>query len=456
MATIESKIGIFKLRNYFAVVGLGSTIVAAILLVLLYRHMAISDIVTLGERNNLMLAKTVLSSVKTELVDYLADKDHPDNPGSLPPPLSRAIQNIMTNSSVLKIVIFNRNGTVVFSTQPSLIGIDQGDYIHFRAAIDGKITSRLIYNDSFSIFKNANDDDNLVQSYLPVRANPISPIYGVFEIYTDVQTVVDRVERTEAIAFFGVFVVLLMLYSFLLMIVRASANTIGNQQSIINERTRTLELLSSQMLNAHETEKKSLASKLHEDVAQNLAAVKNNIEISYAKLQKSLPASELSSLQKNIHSLQQAIQDVRALTMELRPPSLDDFGLLETIDGLCREYDKLYPDVAIKVTSDIDESSMPGTLKTLIYRITQETLTTITRIGEADKINIDLGSTADTVYLSIENNALPYHANEVISIENATNSAFASMKERTLLSGGTFTIEGTSGGGTHAKASWHY
>ena len=453
--------GIFRLKRYFAIIGLGSTIIAAIFLVLLYRHMAISDIIILGERNNLVLAQTVLNSVKDELIEYLtADNANNKNPvarhGPLPSGLNSAMQDVMGNNSVIKINIFNRDGIIIFSTQPSLIGSNHSNNQQFKTAMDGQLTSKLIYRDTFSLLKKPSEDDNLVQSYLPVRLTPIDHIHGVFEIYTDVKSVVDRVEHTEALAFFGVFIILLLLYSFLVFIVRISSKTIEQQQSIIQERTKTLEILSSQMLNAHEIEKKKMAYKLHEGLAQTLAAVKNHTEMVYTKLSKSSSAEDLQPLQHNIHSLQGAIQEVRSLSMELRPPSLDHFGLIKTIEWFCNEYQNLYPDIIIHTTFTIDESSLPGSLKTLIYRIIQEALGSISRVGDANEVSLILEADSNTISLSIEDKALAYHSDEFISEQNASTSALAAMKERTLLSGGTFSIESTRQGGTLATSIWSF
>ncbi len=459
MSSEESITNIFKLKYYFAIAGLGSTIIAAILLAFFYRHMAINDIVTLGERNNLVLAETVFNSVKNELIDYLisakkTDVIPPAQHSFLPPKLDQALQGVMANTSVIRIKIYNQDGTVVFSTKPNQIGVVQSNNMQFKSAIGGQVTSKLIFKDTFSIFSQRTDDDNLVQSYLPVRLTPTSSIYGVFEIYSDVKLVVDRVERTEAIVFFGVFIILLILYSFLVFIVRIFSNTIEQQQSIIQERTKTLELLSAQMLNVQEAEKKRIAHKLHEGIAQTLAAIKNNIEIAACTKKSDNPADDDSPLQQAIQTLQDTIKEVRALTMELRPPSLDDFGLIKTINWLCNEYREVYPDISIKATFDLDESRLPGTVKTLIYRVTQEALESITKIGVADVVKLNLTGDTHTISLSLQDNALAYHPSELQSSQSSTAAtAFEAMKERTVLSGGSFSIESTPGG-TLAKATW--
>ena len=70
------------------------------------------------------------------------------------------------------------------------------------------------------------------------------------------------------------------------------------------------------MLHAQETEKKKIAHKLHEGVAQTLAAIKNNIELSCTKQLKNHPEDDLLPLQQTVTILQDLIQEIRALTME--------------------------------------------------------------------------------------------------------------------------------------------
>jgi len=433
--------------------------IAAVLLVLFFRHMAISDIVILGERNSVVLAKIVLNSVKGELVNYLIttadnNENSPDN-YKLPLKLDKAIQTIMADSTVIRLKIYNQHGIVVFSTKPEQIGREQNSHVQFKSALGGKVTSNLIYNDTFNIFQKPSEEDNLVQSYLPVRHSATSPVYGVFEIYTDVRSIVSLIERTEVIVFLGVIIILVLLYSFLSLIVRRAVSTIAEQQLVIHGRTKSLELLSAQMLNTQETEKKNIAYKLHEEIAQTLAAVKNDIESGSTKDINKQSGDVYPASHKTIEILQGVIQEVRALAMELRPPSLDDFGLNKAIGWLCKEYHSLYPNLNIKISLDLDDSNLPKSLKTLIYRVTQEALGSIAKNGEADVVVLKLSKNDKTITLSIEDNALAYHlSNKSPDNDSISTIALAAMKERTLMSGGTFTIDSNQQGGTIAKSSW--
>jgi len=459
MSNIEKNTDLLKLKRYFTIVGLSSILFAGILLALFFRHISIKDIVLLGERHNVVLATTVLNSVKSELIDYLLTTEDiiGDDPDlyRLPIELDKAIQNAMADSTVIRLKIYNQFGTVVFSTKPNQIGRDQSDHKQFISALGGQVTSTLIFKDSLKIFQKQTDVDNLVQSYLPVRRSTTSPVYGVFEIYTDVQPVVSLVERTEIVIFLGILIILILLFSFLNLIVRRAVGTIGEQQAIIEGRTKTLELLSAQMLNVQETEKKKIAHKLHEDVAQTLAGLKNIYESKL--INEGSNTQDSTGSKKFLVTLQEVIQEVRALAMELRPPSLDNFGLISAIKWLCKEYESVYPGLSVNTAFYLDESELSNSLKTLVYRVIQEALGSIARDNEADSVNLILRGEDNVITLSVEDDALAFHIQDDLHNRDIVSSiALAAMKERTLMSGGTFTIDSNQQGGTIATSSWIY
>src|SRR5690606_21052152 len=112
------------------------------------------------------------------------------------------------------------------------------------------------------------EEDNLMQTYIPVRASATEPVQGVFEIYTDVNDLVHQIERTEFIIMAGAMLILSGLYAVLLLVVRRARNVIDTQNHTIRERTQTLEILSARMLKSEESNKQKIAMELHEGLAQ--------------------------------------------------------------------------------------------------------------------------------------------------------------------------------------------
>ena len=426
----------FRLLRFYAVTSLIGVLVAALLLVVFYRQIAVGTIQELGEASNIALSRTLLNSVRPLLVEFLVRldtenpeviRDHPMNRL-----LGQSLASLRAETSVVKIKIYNRRGVVVYSTDPAQIGENQSANWAWQRAIQGHITSKLIYRDSFNAFDGVTEDDNLIQTYQPVRADSGEPVRGVFEIYTDVNHLVRRVEYSEFEILAGVLVVLALLYGLLLLVVHRAAGIIQRQQVAIQRRNRSLELLSAQLIRGQEEEKQRLAGNLHEGIAQTLSAVKIHVEsVSRLLAQPDNGVDRQQRLEAVVPVIQQAIQEVRGLAMELRPASLDELGLLPTLRWYCREFQAVYPDVVLDATLAVTEQDIPEPLRIIIYRIIQDTLTRIARGGRVRYIGLHLGAGEQGVTLEVEDDD-PESSERVVPMWTPT------MRERTQLSGGVY------------------
>ncbi len=448
----------FKLLRFYSIASLAAVLVTAVLLAWLYRQVAISGIVQLAERTNMTLANAAMNPIKPVLFEFLdtaADFGRGSaTPPPLPPELINSIKALMQDRTVVRVKIFNRHGVVVFSTKPSQIGDDQNPNEGFNIAINGGVGSSLIYRDTFNAFDRATEEDNLMQTYLPVRASPAEPIHGVFELYTDVNRLVHQTERTEFIVVTGSVLILSLLYGTLILIVRRANKTIELQQRTISERTETLELLSAQMLKSEEANKQKLALELHEGLAQTLAALKLKAENGK---QDHADDATAGSAQSIVPALQEAIQEVRTLATDLRPSSLDDLGLLPTINWLCRELEQRHPDIRIERHIALQEQDIPKPLKAILYRVIVSVLNDLAQHTRSGSVHLGLWLDGDTLTLLIDDTAaeaLDTTAVPMAKIDPRLRAGFARMEELTTLSGGTFSASAHSGGGTALRASW--
>jgi two-component system, NarL family, sensor kinase len=449
----------FRLLRYYSITSLFAIVAVALLLSLFYRQVAYHGILQLAERSNLSLARTALNSMRPALVEYLNSvldlgtegvKNHP-----LPHELAASINDLMQGDSVVRIKIYNRRGVVAFSTETSQIGGDLSRYSHFISAMKGNVTSRLNYHDTLDVFEQAGEDDNLMQTYIPVRASATDPILGVFEIYTDANNLVYRNDRIEIILLVGAVLILSGLYFFLVLVVRRARDVIDLQQKTIRERTQTLEMLSAQMLVSEEAYKKKIAVELHEGLAQTLAAIKLIVENGRHAMKQDNPASR--SLEQVIPVLQNVIHEVQALATELRPASLDDFGLLATIDGLCREFERRHPEIRIKQQTSLQEDEIPAPLKVIVYRIVMLALNDIEQYTSSDALLLTLMRTTEGLTVTIDNTpsgSPDGKTTESMGSRLNQQPRFAKMVELATLSGGTFKATRNSAGGIILKAVW--
>jgi signal transduction histidine kinase len=449
----------FRLLRYFSVASLVAILATLVVLVWFYRQVAIDGITLLAERGNLVLARTSLNSMKPVLLDYLRATQHlrPDSSERKPLPtdLALAFRNLMLDKAVVRIKLFNGHGTVVYSSQHHEVGSDQRGNAGFRAAIRGTDANNLIYRDSFNKFDGGTEDDNLMQTYLPVRNGATGPVQGVFEIYTDVNHLARQTEQTEFMIMLGALVILTVMYGAVVLIVWRAGNIIDLQQATIRERTSTLEVLSGHMLRSEESYKKKIAHELHEGLAQSLSAIKLQVENLKALGEQGNPSGQ--SIDAIIPVLRDAIQEVRTIASELRPSSIDDFGLLLTLQLLCREFERQHPQVRIEQQVSLQDTDIPTQLKIILYRIVASVFDDMAQDPHADRIALGLWRDGQTLNLMIDNtasDALDSTAIPLTNIDPKLRKGFARMEELATLSGGRFKASHHGRRGTTLHASW--
>jgi signal transduction histidine kinase len=449
----------FKLLRFYSIASFIAILATGVLLSLFYRQVALLGIFQLAEQSNRALARTTLNSNRSALVEYLKSVANLGPEGvrgqPLPPALSEFINDLMRGHSVAMINIYNHRGVVAFSTKTSQIGGDLSRHPRFISAINGGGSSALIYRDTFNVFDKVTEQDNLMQTYMPIQVSPTEPILGVLEIYTNANNLVRQNERIEFMIVAGAVLILSALYIVLVLAVRRARDIIELQQRTIRERTETLEILSAQMLNSEESHKKKIATELHEGLAQTLSAIKLSVESSWKNIN---PDDTLAkSMGQIIPLLQGLIKEVRSIATELRPSSLDDFGLLPTINRLCLEFDQRHPEIRINQQISLREHEVPAPLKVILYRIILLALNDIEQYTNSARILLSLMRTGETITLLVDNTptSLP-EAAATVPQGNALHQQprFARIHELATLSGGMFNVSRNSMGGTMLQASW--
>ncbi len=370
----------FRLMRFYSVASFIIIFLTAALLALFYRQVTIHWINHLAETNNLAMAQTALNSIKPELVAYLGpNADASPHKGSvqqLSDKLAADIHRLAQVNSVDRIKIYNRNGQVLFSTKTGhQIGLSQDDNTDFKSALGGRDSSSMIYRDTLNRFEGTTEEDNLMQTFIPVRNSPTEPVLGVFEIYTDMSHMIQENNRHFLIVLIGAEFILALLYAVLIIVVRHAKNIIESQQKIIGERTASLEILSKQLLKHEEQKKQKIAFNLHEGLVQTLSAIKFNLESSSNGI--NAHDANTKPMEYIVPVLQSAIQEVRSIATELRPSSLDDLGLIPTINWFCREFEQRHKEISIEREISLQEATIPAPLKIVIYRIIESTFKNI-------------------------------------------------------------------------------
>ena len=226
-------------------------------------------------------------------------------------------------------------------------------------------------------------------------------------------------------------------------------------EEALRQSERELRLLSTQLLAVQEQERGRIARELHDGIGQSLSAIKFRVEDALGQMGKNLAESSVNSLNSLIPVIQSTVEEVRRITMDLRPATLDDLGILATIAWFCREFQETYANVKIEKEIGIAETDIPESLKTVIFRVVQEALNNVAKHSGAESVTIFLTMRSDTIELTIEDNGRGFDLKEALIVDDSQRGfGLRSMRERTELSGGSFSLESIRREGTTVKASW--
>lgn len=216
-----------------------------------------------------------------------------------------------------------------------------------------------------------------------------------------------------------------------------------------------MRLLSAQVLTAQEMERKRIASELHDGIGQSLSAIKFYMENARGRWTSESRDQDVALITSIIPKIQTAIDEVRRISMDLRPSTLDDLGIIPTIAWFCREFRSIYGHIRLDAHIDIAENDVSVPLKTVIFRIMQEALNNIVKHAQAEYARIHLRKADSVIELLVHDDGIGFDLKSLVqSKESDKGFGITGMRERAEFSGGTFFIMSKNNTGTLIRASW--
>ncbi|WDZ94325.1 response regulator [Herbaspirillum sp. WKF16] len=203
------------------------------------------------------------------------------------------------------------------------------------------------------------------------------------------------------------------------------------------------QLLSSRVIEVQERERQHLARGLHDDVGQSLTALKINLETI-----KKIGTLEGPSLQNGIDIVTAVLAQVRSLSLDLRPPQLDNLGLVAALRAYVEQKSKL-----AEVNGWFESSGVDGGLhhdiENTAFRIVQEAVTNILRHAKCKNIWVTIDRKQEQIYLSIRDDGRGFDLERARSNAiSGTSFGILNMEERAVLVGGSMDISSAPGEGT--------
>jgi signal transduction histidine kinase len=219
--------------------------------------------------------------------------------------------------------------------------------------------------------------------------------------------------------------------------------------------TMALQNLSQRILSAQEDERKHVAQELHDSIGSSLTAIKIGLESKLEAMKKGKNTTEGIRLEDVIRLVQDTIREAKRMQQALRPPILDDLGILVALRSLCRDFAKFCPDIQIQHSFDIQEEEIPEPLKIVLYRLCQEAFNNIVKHSSATSACLTLRRREKRIELSIEDNGKGFDPQEFHEGHDIRGEmGLAGMKQRSEVSGGFFSLRSSKSAGTVILVSW--
>lgn len=226
-------------------------------------------------------------------------------------------------------------------------------------------------------------------------------------------------------------------------------------EEAVAARTREIadysKMLTTRVLQAQEEERKRIARELHDDTAQSLSTLLINLDL----IEPQIPAANpglVAAFERVREIAQRTLDATRALSHDLRPTILDDFGLVAALRWFAGEYDATF---GVPVDLEI-EQPVDGTLtaeaELALFRIAQEALTNSGKYAEATRASLQLHFPDRTARLVVTDNGKGFDIGDRGSPTRGGGLGLYGMEERAELLGGTLRVESALGQGTRVTA----
>ncbi len=216
----------------------------------------------------------------------------------------------------------------------------------------------------------------------------------------------------------------------------------------IGEYSSRLQTLSQRLLETQESERRHVARELHDEVGQSLTALKLDLEAS-ASGGKISGARLLDSLQ----IVERILNQVRGMSLDLRPAILDDLGLLPALRWYI-DRQSARSRIAISLRGDtLAGVRLPSEIETASFRIVQEALTNVIRHSGASSVRVLLEIDSERLWIHVRDDGHGFDSDSAIrSSTQGESFGLLGLQERAILLGGQVEIQSSDQNGTEVIA----
>jgi signal transduction histidine kinase len=235
------------------------------------------------------------------------------------------------------------------------------------------------------------------------------------------------------------------------------AETRALAASLERQRQET-QRLADMLIRAQEEERRRVARELHDEANQTLAALMATADLAEAQAAEAGDPELAATLSRLRRLAVTTLDGLQRLALELRPPALDEFGL---VPALAKHVTERTAGTALHADMETEgrRRRLPESVEAALYRIAQEALANVQKHASARSVHVRLRFSADSVRLDVSDDGSGFDPGSLVAGSAAEGVAagrahlgLPGMRERAAIVGGTIDISSRPGGGTRVTA----
>jgi PAS domain S-box-containing protein len=222
-------------------------------------------------------------------------------------------------------------------------------------------------------------------------------------------------------------------------------NDLKDSVKTLKSQQKTLQQLSREAINTQEKERQRISHELHDDIGQSLTAISLNLEsINLDKRHEAKLKDRIKDSQKLV---QKTIDDVHRFSYALRPPIIDDLGLIPALQSQAENFQKR-TGIIVKIKGSKEVENTTSEIKTILYRVFQEGLNNIAKHSKASTARIVLRIEDHSIILEISDNGKGFDTDKVPNMSEKGYLGLQGIEERVKLVGGSLQLQSNFKSGT--------
>jgi PAS domain S-box-containing protein len=218
----------------------------------------------------------------------------------------------------------------------------------------------------------------------------------------------------------------------------------------ITERKRIrlqLQNFSRRLMEIQEADRRFLAGELHDQIGQNLTALGINLNILRSQFPEGMDEKMIERLEDSLKLVGEAIERVRNVMSGLRPPVIDDYGLMAALRWHAERYSKR-TGIAAFIQEEGYSSRLPLDVETALFRIVQEVLTNVAKHAQAGQVDIILEKVDGLVQLTVSDDGVGFDPVASRQYKKEPGWGLITIEERAKAIGGKVYVKSSHAEGT--------